>query len=280
MTGAGLGSPSSSSSGGGGYQGPGDIISGAQGFWSCTVAYNAAYAAAGGNACLLVDAATHAISYTMTFLSTGYANFAGAAASSACTIACDVKEAYDQSGNANHMTNSSGSTFAIGMSFSVLGPCGVAVGTGGGSFLENTSLTNAAQPFSISAVVNRTGATTTKAGIWGGIGGTAASFGYVGSANGGLFAAATTNLTRAVNDNTFVSTQVLFNNTSSSVSANGTTSSGTTGTATGTGGYYLGVDQNDNSYTGDLMLFGLWPSNISSSFAALNTQHRSLCGGF
>src|SRR6185437_9603693 len=133
-----------SGGGGGGFQGPGDIASGAVFYGSCTVAYTAAYASGGGNACQLIDTATHTTTYTMTFLSTGFANFAGAAASSACATACSVNIIYDESGNAHNATASASSN--VNFTFNALGTCGVAAFTGGSFFSEAASANLTPQP--------------------------------------------------------------------------------------------------------------------------------------
>jgi hypothetical protein len=90
-----------------GYTGPGDVISGAKAFYSCARAYNAAYATANGNMCIIADAGTGAITCTMKAAATGFADLT----SSLCTggtltvgafctahTSCVVTQMYDQSG--------------------------------------------------------------------------------------------------------------------------------------------------------------------------------------
>ncbi len=78
-----------------GYQGPGDITSGAIAFYSAGRAYNVAYAIAHSPLADVVDTSTGLTTCTFHALSTGFANPAECNAT-ACATACSVTKMYDQ----------------------------------------------------------------------------------------------------------------------------------------------------------------------------------------
>lgn len=74
------------------YSGPGDVVSSALGFWSCTRAYNAAYATGGNKACSIrraSDSTLQDINVLLdgTFDIASYNTFVGTDATGSCTIA-------------------------------------------------------------------------------------------------------------------------------------------------------------------------------------------------
>jgi hypothetical protein len=80
------------------YQGPGDVYSsGALGAYSCSEAYNAAYATSLGSACDVVDTATGLVTCTYHFQSNGMVNPTECnTTGKSCFTACRVAKAYNQ----------------------------------------------------------------------------------------------------------------------------------------------------------------------------------------
>lgn len=117
-----LGTASGGGGGGGGYAGPGDVVSGAAGAYSCGAAYSVAYAAGTGGLCDLQRSSDSA-TCTIKAATSGTADLtgtycSGATVSSFCGASgghCLVVDFIDQSGNSRTMI----STFA-GTSYPLL----------------------------------------------------------------------------------------------------------------------------------------------------------------
>src|ERR1700732_3971891 len=95
-----------------GFQGPGNITSGAIEFVSAGRAYNAAYAASNGSFADLVATGNGAVVCTLKALTTGFVNLtssacAGQTPAAACAAAnggaCSVTKLYDQTGTGNNV---------------------------------------------------------------------------------------------------------------------------------------------------------------------------------
>ena len=88
------------STGGGGYTGPGDVVSGAYAWYSCSRGYNAADTANACNVCLPADTTCADLT-----LSAGFVVLPGSLSTcNITTVICTVKTAYDKSGNGRNVT--------------------------------------------------------------------------------------------------------------------------------------------------------------------------------
>jgi hypothetical protein len=254
------------------FTGPGDQVGSASVYWSCTMAYTAAYASGLGNACDLSDTATGVTTYTMKFLSTGYADFAGAAASSACAVSCSVTKYYDQTGNGFDGGQVTLSRNPV-LTFNALGTCATTTYTvAADSGLRNLSFSSGTAATDI--VIVRS--TSTGSGFGGDLGlSTLVTVNAVPGdiqVNPGL-----TQLNVAYTGSTRYAIQGIVNNVgTSSLTLNGSTTSGGTGTSTAGNSLQVG-----RQFDGDVMMMGLWPISFSApQLSGMNTLLRSYCGGF
>lgn len=262
------------------YAGPGDIVSGALMWASCARAYNAAYATGSNNACLLVDSATGLTTYTMKILSTGFADVAGAAASSACATACKVKTMYDQTGNGHNCTNSTLSVMPVFTFSAVNGLPGPAwTNVTSWTLICANNITQSA-PYSYSVVYKRTavtsGAVLDASGTGAGLCGTT-SANQVHLTQGGT-------LTAAATDNSFHAVQTVLNGASSVVTVD---ASDTTGTVVGNYSaetIHLGAGGGGcaaAAMTGIIMEGGMWPAGFTSgNRTSLNSNQHSSTSGY
>ncbi len=268
--------------GGGAYAGPGDVLSGAIGYWGMR-AYNAAYI--GGNAIQLVDGS--GLSFTNittvagggldeTAIQTFLTNHGG-------TGYVDIL--YDQIGT-KHLIQGAVSKMPT-IQQSGIGSRSTLKFVAASNQLLLCSATNyvEAQPFTFSVVCNRTSAIATNGcvAVVSSSGGDAI---YYRAAAGALFidAGLVNTVTAGVSDAAWLSVQALFNATSSTSTVNGT-SSGTTSTGTqalvSTNSATIGNDGTGGGYfEGQIAEFGIWPGNNSGSFAGLTTNQKTSFWGF
>jgi hypothetical protein len=210
-----------------GYQGPGDLTSGAL-IWGGLRAYNAAYAAPGTNNCIdIVDqAGAHAL--TVPIHTDGYVKASAIASWVATNSVTTIRitRIYDQTGGGAHFDQ-----VTVGqMPALVLSPTGLTTGRYGIFFTSarsdqiSSSLANltTAQPFTISALANRT---TRQVSVRGGIAsitGASVRFGY--SSNAGTvyqYAGTALNDFGSVTDNAWHGFQSVYNGASSLVNIDG-----------------------------------------------------------
>ena len=277
------------------YTGPGDIVASASGFWSCSRAYSAAYASGLGNACLIADVATGAITCTMKFAANGFADLTSNLCAGGtqtvpafCTAntSCVVSRAYDQVGTSVCTTACDAIAPSLARSpaltFSCIGtiPCITANANSGGNsqILQTpawTSPSTIAQPCSQIAVGQRSSGTaqdgllTNSAnadGIY--FSGTAQEvFIYAGGTTTGI--SASTGSPHAI--------QGAYNNTSSLINVD---SSGATTVSPGTDGCIGGsvIWGPPSVATEVLVLFegGLWPIALNSTqIGQINTNQHT-----
>lgn len=252
------------------YVGPGDIVPHALAFYSCDRAYNAAYAASGGNACLLVDAATGLTSYTLTVLSNGKTNVAGAAASAACAVACVVKTKYDQSGSSNDapslsLANSPAFTFN-GVNTNL-----PTVTFTGSQALVGPTITNA-QPFTFSTVYNRTSGNSSILVAFHN-GPTVAPNAGANLAN--VSDGVVSNLSATATDGAWHQVAGVVNGASSAISVDGATpTTGSLGTTAAAGAITIGWNSSSSlQFAGGLTEVGIWESAMSN--AQLSALHAN-----
>jgi hypothetical protein len=253
------------------YQGPGNIVTSALGWWGLR-GYSLAYSTGSNNAAQVCDTATGLTCSTIVILANGNFDSATASASLACAVACSVVTLYDQSGNAHNMTCS-----PIGvcpaLAFNCLGvlPCMTFLGSS--SQIMNTgALTSSAQQNTYSAVAQRTGTFTAVNTVF-----DTATFGtalyFTASANTCAVYPGTTALTATCNDSTWHAMNALLNGSSSIINVDGSESSpGGAGTnGTGTPNRIGGSTTAAQYLTGTFFEAGTWHAASSS------TQRNALC---
>jgi|HubBroStandDraft_4_1064222.scaffolds.fasta_scaffold00027_5 hypothetical protein len=154
-----------------GFQGPGDITSGAIAFYSAGRAYNAAYAAAQSPLTDIVDTATGLATCTIKVGTNGFANVSAVvcptgapvvSVTTFCTvthIGCSIAKLYDQTGNGNHVVQATLANMP-GLTLSAQNGLPCAVGTGAGYLVSAGNITQAV-PYTVTAVGERTNNVTT-----------------------------------------------------------------------------------------------------------------------
>ena len=289
QTGAGLGTPLAPV-----YTGPGDIVSGAKAFWSCTYSYSSAYKGPLCNVCLPADAACADITQ-----SAGVAVIpAGLATCNNSSVLCTVKTAYDQSGALNcgsaacDITNATGAnrpTFVVALAANgcpaVTLPC---IKNNGKSLVNSTGMTQA-NPLTLTMVESRTGNTTSNSTVLTGTGNNVPFWGFINSTNTlQLFNGGSGTCTATGSDNAFhASIGVLNGNgASSSIYVDGSNTA-CTGTTPGTSGFGSGKVSFGQDGLGTTPCactigeVGVWPSAFNGTQAAnMNTNMKTTRWGF
>jgi hypothetical protein len=265
------------------YQGPGDVFSGAIGWWSAARAYNAAYAAAQSPLFDIVDIATGLAACTVNVGTNGFANQTAAVCPTGapvvnivtfCTIThsggCKFTQLYDQTGNGNPLNTVGGNVGLVVSGAQYLNNlptinCLIS----GTTFIETTTTPTTNQPFTISAVFNRASGTN-AAGV---IGGTAGVYylGTTATANQATVNNNSTNLTATAADATWHGVQGLFNGagTSSAINVDGSDTTGATGTSSNATQIRI-CRGAANQLNGFMAEAGVWTSSSTS------TQRNSL----
>lgn len=282
-------------SGGGSFSGPGDVVSGASVFYSCARAYNAAYAAATGNLCDLVDTATGASSCTLKSSTSGFADLTTTycvggtlSVTTFCTVThaagCSVSGAYNQSGvNACAGSTSCNVVQATLANMPVLTlsainslPCMTNTSSPATTLIAANTLT-VAQPGTDVAVANYTGSTTLGAVmqpndnmfIFNDFGTNVAIY------NGSNPVAATTTF------NAYHSLQGIFNNATSSITVDGSTTSGSISSASGWSTTpQIGSNRASFLFTGVVCEAGIWPVGFNGTQLANMFSNQNGTSGY
>ncbi len=258
------------------YTGPGDVVSGAVAWWGLRC-YNAAYT---GNVADVWDAATGNTTETLlTCSSGGTINQTVHSLSVTCAVSCVIATIYDQSGanscsgsacDAIQATNANRPVFSNGATFSAQCSSGLS--------LAAANLTPQAQPLTLSSVFERTG-TFTAFNI------------FYASTNGSVYAGLSTSANQfeayagspgdvTANDSAMHAIQVVYNDASSTINIDGSSTAeilGPSGIATG---HTLCRFGSDGDYlTGNLWEVGLWPVAFSGGqISAMNSNQHSYWG--
>lgn len=214
------------------YVGPGDIVSGATGWWGLR-GYNKAYADPGNNPAIdVVDTATGLTQTTINILANGKLDVDTI---SALGYAVSIKKWYDQTGNGNHMPQATlADMFTITLNFIGSLPCAVSTSASGYTMAPSSNFT---PPYTISAVAEQDTATTNQY-VFTDAGGNLFAPGFSSTPNlvefttngGGTNFTATGATTGALN-----AYQMVFNGASSISYINGAQTSGNSGTTQSTG---------------------------------------------
>jgi hypothetical protein len=258
-------------SGGGGYVGPGDLSSGAYS-WYGLRGYSAAYASGTNPAVDLVDQAG-SNPVTINILSNGKLDVASISAwvSAHSVTTIRVPKLHDQSGNGRDVSN----TTLANMPFLTLSSLGSLPGlTFSANDLQTASAINISQPFTVSMVDTWTG---TGVGIvW-----FDDNLSHQVRYNNPTTLTLQNVLSATVPSSSPTSVQGLFNNTTSSITVNGTLTSGTISDATQANGH-LNIGATDligsNPFVGSLFEIGTWASDITANNAAMTANQRAYWG--
>ncbi len=268
------------------YTGPGDVVSGATVFYSCTRAYNNSWAAGTGKLCsILRQSDNHTCDILSTTggdigltanCSTGADN--GSTAVSFCNATtCEVHIAYDQSGNAVD-ANDIESVPLLG--FSCFGSLPCVVPSVGNTGLVSTATISVAQPFTHSFVAERIShftAFNTVVGC-GNATGTAngVQSGFSSTASTVLLFAGTVVTQGTANDSVNHAIQNVYNGASSSVKIDdgaptGSLNPGAANCDSGSSNQFAEFASGGNPMFGDIGEAILYPSGLSSG------NQTSLC---
>lgn len=256
------------------YAGPGDVISGALGYYSAARAYTAAFAATGAAIMDIVDNAG-ANPATINILTTGFVDLATLNAWIALHGTASVTKLYDQTGSGNHITNVTLAQMPTINVSALASLPGLVFSSAAGSRLLSANITQA-QSISLSVVAMKTA--TTSAGFFGSsaggfvgiIGGVAAD---TWSASAGTVLASST-----ANDSTFHAAQALFNGASSSISVDGSSTSGNAGSGAFSANPIAMGRGNGATIGGTIMEGIIWAGDKSASFGSLNTNQHGANG--
>lgn len=269
------------------FQGPGDIVSGATGYWSCARVYTAAQASTATSLCDLVAVTGGAVVCTLRGTTSGFVDLAasycaGTTPAAACAAAsggsCVVTKMYDQTGTGNHLTNATLASMP-GLSFSLInGLPGIFCLTAANTTLTLASLTMA-QPFTLNGVYIRVGSFTTAGQI---IGGGNATLG-MGASNVAskiqIYAPITVDVT--ANDSVFHAASGVFDGAASAVNIDGVD---TTGLSPNTSGFAANTfrvcrSAAGGNLNGNIMETIMYPSAISPAQRGnLSTNQHSISG--
>lgn len=226
------------------YQGPGDIISGASAYYSCSRVYNLASANTSTNMCDLVDsAAPTTVICTLRGSSTGFVDLSaycagGLTPAAKCAAAtggkCFVYQAYDQTGNGRIMTEATQANQPF-LTFNAINGLPVMDCTGIASCLMQTgALVAWVQPMTLAGVFKRTANFTTAGGVIG-INSIVQGIGVAAVANTGEIAAGTAVTFAGATDSVWHSLTGLMNGAACAYNLDGTDTAGVNcGTTTGT----------------------------------------------
>ena len=271
---------SSAASGGGGYSGPGDVVTtnwiafnGLRAFSSATRGQKLA------NVC---DAADAHCADMLSDATTGNAVVPSSNPNCSSSGNCTVKTLYDQSGSLACASTACDLTQAT-----IANRPTLTIGCTGGkvclTFTATQSLSSgsvspfASQPFSGSLVGERTGNFTTQMIFTGAVGGDV-QVAFLSSANTGYVYAGTVAST-TVSDSAFHSIQGVFNNASSVLDVDGSSSA----VSSGVNNFTTGICMSNScaggfGITGNIAEVAWWAADKSASFAAMNTNQHTYWG--
>lgn len=215
-----------------GYQGPGDAVSGIVSFGSCARVATAALALPTTKLCdLVLNAAPTTVVCTLRGTTSGFVDlslcFDGVTVpATVCVSTCNISKVYDQAGGLASGWINSTAAQQPKLTFSALnGLPGMTSTNAAATNLVSTSTLSQTAPFSLFAVYERT---STVASQWViSYGGNAVSGPSTVLANNATYRSASASvLNVAANDNAYHAAQAIQNGASTSISADGTTTTG------------------------------------------------------
>lgn len=288
MTLLGVGAPKTS--GGVAFQGPGDIISGAKGYWGF-VCYNTAYT---GNMADIFDLATGSTTETLlTCSSGGGVNQTINPLSTTCASGCVIATYYDQSGAANcsgacnftQATNSLRHKLVQSCSGSVL--C-ADMSIANSTYLTPNIGTTINQPYTFSITAKRTGSFTSTGGLLTQSSNNIQSRFDSSASQMLIYAGGAGGATAAATDSAWHGLQFVFNDAATDdINVDGTANSiafGTIGTLALPSANPLVLGANSGApgvaaLVGNGISFGAWPIAFSGAQSiSMNTNQHTNCG--
>lgn len=249
------------------YTGPGDVVSGALGWWGLR-GYNTAFS---GNVANLCDAATGLVCVDAAWAGSTLTIPTVSGLICGSTISCVVKTLYDQSGGSiGNLTNAT----LAGMPAFTAGcisarPC---ITFAAGNILQSSGTITQAQPFTISAVYAAGASDNNTYSI------------YFSSAHGIIMKTTDTQILFAgsfganvtIAAGTFHGIQAVFNGSSSDLNVNGSVNTVDPGTG---GESAVAVRFSDTAFTGKIMEGGVWAAAFSSGQStSMNTNQQAYWG--
>ncbi len=259
------------------YVGPGDIVA-AYAWWGLRC-YSTSYA---GNVADIYSPAD--ASHTLlTCSSGGVLNETLQALSITCAISCTVKTLYDQSGNTNCLSATpcdlaqatEASRYSVTLNCQNSHPCIALTPTPNMRTVPTGTITI---PFVASMVAIRTSNFTTPSNIFGS-GTGLLQLGFNNSANQ-VFGRDGSQINVTAADSAWHAVQFLANDTSSAVYVDGANTTGSAGSGSQTGSLCLGDSSHciQNAPNGNFAEGGIYNSDISANFSALNANQHTYWG--
>jgi hypothetical protein len=256
------------------YQGPGDVVSGALVYYSCSRVYNGAAASTSTNLCDLVAAVGGVAVCTVRGSSTGFADQSSycnggtqtPAAACAAVTSCKISKMYNQvtPGTLDVSQATPASMPAAVFSSSPTGTLPAVDCTGGtNALLATTTNPSISQPWTATGVVQRAGTGSSVEGIMGNASGVVNFIGH-NTANS-IAANAGTTVTVSATDTNWNSIAGVLNGASSVLTVNTTDTTGLNAGTTAWGANTLRVCRNGaggGSWGGKIAEVALW-SNVA-----------------
>ena len=277
-----------------GFQGPGDIASGAIAFYSAGRAYNATYAAAQSPLADIVDTTTGLATCTIKVGTNGFANLSAVvcptgaptvSVTTFCTVThvgCSITKLYDQTGTGNDVVQATLANMP-GLTLSALNglPCPAGTGVATMALGAAGSITQSA-PYTLTAVAERTGSFTTAQYILNNS--NSQSLRFTASANS-LSVSNGTGVALTAADSAFHAMLAVASGTAPlfavDSSSNISTSSNGTAAISVTKSFYAsrsGAGQ--RLLAGFVCEAGIWPADLNSSYQAMLANMRSATNGW
>jgi len=257
------------------YQGPGDLASGATGWWGLR-AYNSAYAATLSPSVILQRASD---SSTQTINVTATGDFNVSAAQTFCAnTTCSIEEWFDQSGAGHNMVQTTAANQAQ-VVFNCNNMTKVCAYFNGTSDAYSTTYTNPTpQPFTLNAVYQKTNFTDVVGGAlistYPETNGSTNLAEANSAENAQMYSAS--NSTFSADSYVFISLTGVYNGTASVGYQNGFTNPVSIGASALGTGVWLGSNSNASQYLigyGDE--FAVWPTGLTAAqVAAVQTNQR------
>lgn len=271
MTGAGTGAPAVASGGGGGYTGPIDINGTAFVFWSMRPG-SAALASAGQKLFRVCDTATGSTCGDVTATAAGGVTFPG---SPSCG-SCEVATLYDQSGSLNcsgsvacDLTASHGSRPTVTVSCQNALPCLVFGGSGSSCMGAFAGSNTQSQPLSLASVLNTTNGSSQQV-IW------EANTGFFWETSGANTINFNGSFSATATDGSPNSDQALGSGASSKITVNGSSTTGTDNSSSGSGFTLGGFGVCASLFwTGKFFEHGMWAGDKSTNFSTMSSNQRT-----
>lgn len=266
-----------------GYTGPGDIVSGAYLWWGLR-GYRSSYSGSAVNVCTPTDAACADIT-----ISNGTLVIPGAL--SGCNNSgsiCTIRTWYDQSGSTNCVAAACDITQATEASRSPLIVPGAAngcptaamycAGPAPAFYVSAANMSSTVQPFSFAWAAARVGSFTTQQSIVATLSSALTNAGFQNVANTLFCNSGAVGTKASVADSAFHAVQMVFSGVSSTIAADGSTSTVSCGT-NGFGITTLGTIRGMGLTNSNMLEFGAWSGAFSAAqISSLNTNTHNYWG--